>query len=112
MALSFKRRYINLIVLGEKTATRRMKRPWLREGGLYPIRVGFHNLGEYIRVKKIYRQRLGELTEEDLAKEGMNSLEEFKEEWRRIYRFWDDGFMAWVIEFEYVGRPPGGDRKI
>ncbi len=67
----------------------------LAQGGRsIPDPSGFPQSGEYIRVKKIYRQRLGELTEEDLAKEGMNSLEEFKEEWRRIYRFWDDGFMA------------------
>ena len=109
MTLIFKRQYLDRIVGGEKTATRRASRPMVKPGGIYRMRAGFFEyLPDRIRVLRIYTQRLSDMTSEDVLKEGFASLEEFRLEWTGIYRSWDDDQVVWVVEFEYLG----SDRKL
>ena len=103
MSISFKWRYIPLIRRGLKTETRRLRRPRLRVGGIYPLRVGRRLLPDRVRVLKIYSQRLGEVTEEDARREGFKSLMEFRRAWIDIYQSWDDEQRIWVVEFRYLG---------
>ena len=103
MTLLFKREYVPRITDGSKTATRRPSRPMIRVGGTYRVRVDFFSyLPERIRVRRIYRQRLGDMTEDDAQREGFASLGEFREEWTKLYHSWDDGQAVWVVEFEHV----------
>ena len=83
--------------------TRRLKKPRLRIGGIYSLRVGHKLLSDKIKVLRIYPQRLGEMSEEDARREGFESLEEFKRAWITLYRRWDDGQQIWVVEFRYMG---------
>ncbi|MCD6479840.1 ASCH domain-containing protein [Candidatus Bathyarchaeota archaeon] len=103
MSISFKWRYIPLIRLGLKTETRRLRRPRLRVGGIYPLRVGRRLLPDRVRILNIYPQRLGDVTEEDAHREGFQSLGEFRKAWLDIYHSWDDEQQIWVIEFRYLG---------
>ncbi|KYH37131.1 MAG: hypothetical protein AYL28_005480 [Candidatus Bathyarchaeota archaeon B23] len=103
MSLAFKRRYISLIRSGVKIETRRLRRPRLRVGGIYPIRVGGELLPDRVRVLKIYPQRLGEMTEEEARREGFKTLEEFRRAWVNIYNHWDADLRVWVIEFRHLG---------
>jgi len=104
LALIFKKRYINPIIRGEKTVTRRASRPMVKPGGIYRLRMGFFNyMPDRIRVHRLYTQRLDEMTPEDAVKEGVSSLEEFRRDWAEIYGPWDGDQRVWVVEFEYVG---------
>lgn len=65
----------------------------------------------YIRILDVYRQPLGEMTDEDAQAEGdYETLDEFLEGYEKVYGegSWDPEKTVWVVEFEYVGkeRPP------
>lgn len=104
LTLLFKKQYIDQIMRGEKTTTRRASRPMVKPDGIYRIRTDFFNyLPDRIRVSRVYTQRLGDMTDEDAHKEGTASLEEFRREWAGIYDSWDGDRRVWVVEFEYLG---------
>ncbi len=107
MTLLFKKQYIQQIIAGTKTATRRAKRPMVKKGGVYHIRLNFFNyLPDRIRVDRLYTQSLGEMTHDDVTMEGHSSLQDYQEEWAEIYGFWDDKQLVWVVEFQYIGPEP------
>jgi len=108
LTLLFKKPYIEQIISGEKTVTRRVSRPMVKVGGIYHIRTDFFNyLPDQIMVKHLYQKRIDEMTPEDALKEGASSLEEFHEKWTDLYNSWDERQLVWVVEFEYLG----SDRK-
>lgn len=103
----FRREFVDLILSGAKTESRRRwRRPLVKEGGVYWAATGFGRGDRFARlkVKYIRRQRLGEVTEEDARREGCSSLEEFKEVWTRIYGSWDPCEEVYVVSFEVVER--------
>ena len=104
----FKPEHVDMIMQGIKTATRRAwKRPMAKPGGLYPVQVRmFQRRAEcpLIRVTRVYRQRLGDMTEEDARKEGGYTLDEFRDVWIGINGAWDDDQMVYVVEFRYQPR--------
>ena len=58
-------------------------------------------------------KKLGELTEEDVILDGFSSLEEFRREWRRMYRSLDPEQLVWLYDFKVVevfNRPPASSR--
>lgn len=82
--------------------TRRLKKPPVKPDKTYPLRIGNRCLPGEIKIKEIYCQRLGDMKNEDLIKEGFTKFEDFKKDWMEIYRFWDENTNVWVIEFEYL----------
>lgn len=109
MAL-FKRRNIHKIHEGQKTQTRRThKRTW-KLGKTYSIRASYFGKPEgHIKVTKKFQQKLGDISPEDVKKEGFNSLEAFRKAWEEINGkgSWDPEQTVIVYEFELV-QPPGG----
>ena len=104
MTILFKKSFIDKIISGEKTATRRPRRPMVKPGGVYHIRVGFYtHLPDRFRVLKRFQQRLGDMGHDDALKEGFSCLDEFRAEWEGIYRAFDPDQVVWVVEFEYLG---------
>ena len=99
MTLLFKRPLLIKVLSGEKTQTRRKRRPNVKVGGEYRLRKGYSWLQTRITVTDLRRQRLGEVTPDDVRKEGFDSLEEFKEAWVGIYEGWDPDQMVWVVDF-------------
>ena len=87
------------VLSGEKTQTRRKRRPNVKVGGEYRLRKGYSWLQTRITVTDLRRQRLGEVTPDDVRKEGFTSLEEFKEAWVEIYGDWDPDQEVWVVDF-------------
>lgn len=100
----FSRKHLRLTIEGKKTATRRTSgrhhvghteaiRCWIFEKGLARI-----------RILRKYRQRLGDMTEEDARKEGGYTLAEFPAAWREIYghESWDPAKEVWVYEYKLV----------
>lgn len=100
MTLLWKKYYIPMILSGEKTATRRIKRPAVKVGGTYNIKNGFFDhLPERIHVDALYQQRLGDMTDGDAVKEGTNNLHAYTEEWKTLTGSWNPDEVVWVIEF-------------
>ncbi|MBN1683384.1 ASCH domain-containing protein [Candidatus Bathyarchaeota archaeon] len=103
MTLLWKKEQVPLILNGKKTVTRRFKKPFVKEGETYLIRIGYSKyLDKKIYIKRIYTQFLCEITEEDAIKEGLSSLNEYKKVWTKIYGEWEDTKKIWVIEFNLV----------
>jgi len=92
---------IDKILAGEKTVTRRSWRP--KEGKTYSL-VSNRKRGE-IKVVKVYRQRLGNMTEEDAYKEGFPSLLVFKAYCVNVLKWeWNPDLTVNVVEFQVLRR--------
>ena len=104
MALTFHEVFIEPILTSAKTVTRRdWKKAMLREGGIYKAKVQKRRADHFalLKVTKLYKEELGEMTDEDAAKEGFESLEAFKDYWiNDLGKTWEDSLSVFVIEFE------------
>lgn len=100
MTLLWKKHYIPMVLSARKTMTRRLKRPAVKVGGEYYIKTSlFEHLPERIRVDALYTQRLGDMTEEDAAREGAENLHSFVKDWKTLTGTWDPENTVWVVEF-------------
>lgn len=96
-----KKYHIEKILRGEKTMTRRLHTRPYRVGHTYRIqRDWYHWTDIYIRITRRFRQRLGNISPEDIRKEGYRTLAEFKGAWIEINDEWDPDQLVWVYEFE------------
>ena len=101
----YKKPYLEKILNGEKTQTRRPleKKPGRSVydiGARVGVRSGYTKFAGYIIIRKRFRQRLGDISEEDARKEGFKTVKEFQETWKRLYGKWDPEEVVWVYEFE------------
>lgn len=105
MPLTFKRPLLSLILQGKKTQTRRLpNNHQLQEGRIYAIMDDWtEGPKAYVRITRKFQQRLGDITQADIQKEGFNTLEEFKALWIRLYGEWNPNQTVIVYEFEVVG---------
>ena len=82
-----------MILGGEKTATRRLRRPRVSAGKSYRVRAGFFTyLPHRILVESVYRQPLSEVSDADVRREGYPGVAEFR-------GAWDPSESVWVVEF-------------
>jgi len=103
--LLFKRHHIKKILRGEKTQTRRVSQRKYKVGKVYGVRDRWYGQPKArILITRRFRQRLGDITEEDVRKEGYSSLEEFKKAWEEIHGVWDPEDIVWVYEFKNVNK--------
>ncbi|MHA1595821.1 MAG: ASCH domain-containing protein [Candidatus Baldrarchaeia archaeon] len=103
----FRKEFVKPILEGKKTQSRRKwKKPLVKEGRIYKARTSYTS--DYfaeILVNRVFKQKLGEMTEEDAKKEGCESLEEFKRVWERVTgEKWNPDEEVWVVEFSVVNR--------
>ena len=87
------------VLSGEKTQTRRKRRPNVKIGGEYRLRKGYSWLQTRITVTGLWRQRLGDVTPDDVRREGFETLDELMEAWAGIYEDWDPDQEVWVVDF-------------
>lgn len=107
MSLLFKEYHMQLILKGTKTATRRKHVNRRRPGRVIRLKKSYTLYWDvWIVITKAYRQKLGDMTEEDAQKEGGYTLEEFKKVWESINGKWDPEEEVWVYEFHVVPQPP------
>jgi hypothetical protein len=103
----FKRPLLNKILKGEKTQTRH---PINRKKGIpdyhvsqkVGMRAGYTKFEAYVIITKKFRQKLGDISEEDARKEGFASVEDFKQTWIKLYGSWKPSIVVWVYEFKLV----------
>ena len=103
MAL-FKRSLIPLILSGQKTQTRRAhKRRWII-GHTYKIKDPYLSKGiGTIKITRSFKQRLGDISEQDAQKEGFKDRTEFMQAWIKINKgAWNPDTIVTVYEFILV----------
>ena len=109
MTLLFKTQFLPKIREGKKTQTRRLKQPRLKIGKSYHIRKNYQTTQpEKVKILNIFQQKLSEISEEEINKEGFKTKQEFIKAWKAIYRSYDPEATIWVVEFQYL--PP--DRNV
>lgn len=88
---------VEKVIKGKKTATRRNKR-YADVGDIMTLN------GHQFIVEKVYRQSLGEMTEEDAIKEGHESFEAYKNSILAIHPGmpWVPEMKVWVHEFSKI----------
>jgi len=102
----FKRHHIKKILQGRKTQTRRTSRRKYKIGRYYAIRDTYFGKPQgHIIITRRFEQKLGEISPEDVKKEGINSLEEFRKAWIEINGEWNPEQIVTVYEFAYVEKP-------
>jgi len=100
---TFKQRNLDLILAGKKTQTRRTHRQEWKIGHVYSARASwFEKADAWILITRKFRQKLKDISEEDIEKEGFSMLAEFREEWRKINGSWDENQVVVAYEFKLV----------
>jgi len=95
----FREEHIRMILSGQKTMTRRVGR--LHNLGRTRIQRSWYDWTDIeIEILKRYSQKLGEISPQDVRKEGYASLEKFKAAWIKIHGRWEPDLEVWVYEFE------------
>jgi len=100
----FKKKHVKLILEGRKTATRRLTGRY-KLGRVYAVQGWLYDRARgYILIVKKYRQKLGDMSEEDIRKEGCSSREEFIREWEESYGpgSYQPDLEVWVYEFKLI----------
>ena len=109
----FKRDLLEKVLSGLKTQTRRLHTKTLRKGKIYALKKNWiENTGKYIKITKVYPQKLSDITQEEAKKEGFSSLDKFREAWIRINGSWDPEMIVTVYEFELAEPPPKQSRIV
>jgi hypothetical protein len=81
-------------------------REW-KTGKVYPVKDRwFGKPVAHILVTRKFRQRLGDISREDVEKEGYRSLEEFKQAWEGIHGrgSWDPKLIVTAYEFKIANK--------
>lgn len=90
---------VERVLKGEKTATRR--------NGVYAYPDEIMVLdGKEFKIDKLYKQTLGEMTDEDAKQEGFANMEEYKESILALHPKmpWLPTMSVWVHEFSPVAK--------
>jgi len=105
----FKRRHLRKVLSGHKTQTRRTHKHTWKLGKTYSVRDKWFSKPQgHITITRKFKQRLGDINPQDAKKEGSNSLEEFKQEWEKIYgpESWNPDKIVICYEFKLTDAKP------
>lgn len=100
----FRPEHVDMILQGKKTATRRMwGRPRVKVGAVHKCKLNMFTDEHFAKIKilSLYRQRLGDMNDQDYRKEGY-SRQGFKSIWRKLHRQYYASTEVWVVEFMVV----------
>jgi len=101
MPLTFKSDNIKKILNGTKTQTRRRGKHQLKLGHVYGIKANwFKKAAAYVRITRKFKERLGDISGEDIQKEGYRNIWEYKAEWIKLHGHWDPDIIVTAYEFE------------
>jgi hypothetical protein len=105
--MMFNKDLLEMVLSGRKTQTRRRHKQPLKEKQKYVVKRNWYkNTEQYIQIKKVYPQKLGDVSEEEATKEGFSGLDKFRDAWIRINGSWDPEMEVTVYEFELAEPPP------
>jgi len=106
----FSRSNLEKVLRGKKTQTRRLSGIY-RVGITYGIRTWIYekSLARIIITGK-RQERLGDISAEDLKREGYDNIEDFKKAWVNFYAKkmgWHPELTVWVYDFKLLEAPVG-----
>lgn len=108
----FKPYHVPLIKRRQKTETRRIwpHGPRVREGSIHQGKTKMMTTRHFghLRILKLWRQKLGDMTEEDAHAEGCQTLAEYREVWERINGSWDPSLEVYAVRFCLLDELEGG----
>jgi len=112
--LLFKTEHREPILYGLKTQTRRQGKKRWKVGSIHQAKTGFRRDDRFadLKILAVRQERLDKITEADANAEGYDTIEDYKEVYRRIYGQWDGYALVWVIDFEMVWPDPKPYRDI
>ncbi len=104
MVLLFKPKHEAMILEKRKTQTRRT---WAKsrclEGSTHQARLKlFGEPFARLKILRVWRERLGSISDTDSRAEGYRNRWDFIRAWRSIYGEWDEDLEVWAVEFEVV----------
>lgn len=112
----FKKRLLKLVLQGQKTQTRRLHRHRLRTGKIYQLKDNYYGRAQgFIKIKRRFDQRLGDMTEEEARAEGVKDLADFRELWKSINGDFNPNKVVTVYEFELAedsSKPPNCSSRL
>ena len=101
----FKRHLIHLILSGAKTQTRRIHQRQWKVGNTYKIKDTYYCKGlGTIKITRCFKQRLGDISEQDVQKEGFKTRIEFMQAWNTINGSWNPDVIVTAYEFTLVSK--------
>ena len=101
----FKRHHLRKVLSGDKTQTRRSHKYTWTIGKTYCIRDRWFSKAQgHIIITRKFKQHLGDISPEDAKKEGFNSIEDFKQEWKKIFgeSSWNPDKIVTCYEFKLI----------
>lgn len=101
----FRHEHIFPILAGLKNKTRRTwAKPRVKVGSIQKAKTEM--ISKYyfanLRILEVYQQPLGAMTEQDAYDEGGYTLEGYKAEFQKIYGYWNDNNVVYVVGFEVL----------
>lgn len=102
----FRPENVLLVLSGRETQTRRRwRRPRVKVGSVHQAKTGFKKDEVFarIRITGLRQERLGDISPEDVYREGYDTWDEFAAVWRRIHGSAPDpDEIVWVVDFVRV----------
>lgn len=76
----------------------------VKVGGIYKAQLKMYSKNYFakIKVNKLFKQKLCDMTQEDVKREGYNSIQDFQTIWTKINDKWEAEAEPYVIEFEVM----------
>jgi hypothetical protein len=102
MAL-FKKALIAQVLDKSKTQTRRIHKYKWKIGNTYKIKNNYHckGLGS-IKITRAFKQRLGDISDQDIKKEGFENRTDFINAWNALNGSWNPDIIVIVYEFNLI----------
>lgn len=103
----FKHEQVEPILNGRMTQIRKnWDRPIAKVGSIHKAKTALFSEESFadIRITGLKKERLGDISHEDLYKEGYDDIEGYKAAWRRSAGVWDPNIIVYVVNFELEHR--------
>jgi hypothetical protein len=99
----FKLEHVEPILSGSVTQIRKnWGKPMAKVGSVHKAKTALFSKESFasIRITGLRKERLGEISLEDVYKEGYDDLESYKAAWKRSVGVWDPNIMVYIVNFE------------
>jgi hypothetical protein len=103
----FKLEHVEPILSGSVTQIRKnWGKPMAKVGSVHKAKTALFSKESFasIRITGLRKERLGDISLEDVYKEGYDDLESYKAAWKRSAGVWDPNIMVYVVNFELEER--------
>jgi len=100
----FKKQFINAILNGVKTKTRRRGKKRWNVGTVHQCQLSYFDKEPFAKVEilSVEERRLGEMTATDARAEGFGAMGGFLDWWLNQYHEFPSQELVWVVKFKLV----------